>query len=145
MTAYLLFHSQTSGWGREYAWIDKWASMGGLTPVIIDPVKPRNDNPEYAPLVFWTMQEAVESPLFKDAQWVYFDPNARLRLDELEHPTGDVVYALGSDYFGFGATELPEGVSVSILGLPETWAGMCVPCLVYDRIVKGVGNGDPND
>ena len=137
MTAYLLFHSQTSGWGREYSWIDKWASFAGLKPVVIDPQRKRNEDPNQAPLVFWTMKDALASPLFEDVQWIYFDPNSRLFLDELEHPSGDVVYALGSDYFGFGVTELPEGISVAVRGLPETWAGMCVPCLAYDIIVKG--------
>jgi hypothetical protein len=130
---YLLFHVDTSGWGRDYPWLDKWATIGKLEPVLIDPRVPFSGT---RPMTFPDVASAQAYPELAASEWYFFDQNGTETLPALDFPSDQVVFAFGSDYAGWGGVNLEGACRVRIPGLPTTFAGICVPCLVYELIVR---------
>ncbi len=70
--------------------------------------------------------------------WVYLDSSSGSFLDELAHPSDDVVYVVGHDLTGYGKGIL-NGRTYKLRVLPEVFAGHAMVCLsvvAIDRWIR---------
>jgi len=129
---YLCYVQESTNFQQIYQWIDKWCHNHKVFPVIIGG---ESTNTRFAPWRFPTYDDARNSPELKDASWVYLDLDGEVTLDEFEHPQGDTVYALGSDYSGFD-NHVRDGIIVTVEG-GQQYAAVIAPSVLYDRYIKG--------
>jgi len=90
--------------------------------------------------VFESLDQALSE--MADFSWVFLHPGAKQVLDELDHPAGDVVYAVGSNHTGLGksVSELATRGSVVRLRPPEEINDyQVIQFLLYDRFLHQNG------
>jgi hypothetical protein len=126
---YLMYFREQSNFSDSHPWIDKLLNLFGVKPIVICPGMTSKDVP-----YFDTVQEAYEA--FSDYTWIWLDANGDKYLDEITHPEDSVVYAVGSDYTGFGDF-VGEGQRIK-LRIAETFAPMVVPMVLYDRALRSL-------
>ena len=139
---YLLFFPDGQEGSRpfDWAWIDKWCSMYGVYPVMVDKTGSRKTT-DHSPFYFHSLSQAVSHPSLKDLSWVWLDTDAEKYIDEISLPREDVVFCVGDDMDGFCGFEI-KGQRVKIRSKhpdgedEEMFAAVCVPLLffeVFDR------------
>ena len=129
---YLCYVHEETKFQEIYQWIDKWCHNAKVFPVIIYEGQHQTT---FAPWYFRSYNEARYSEELRNAHWVYLDEHSGVQLHEYVHPEEDVVYALGSDYDGFG-DHIKSGDVVSVEG-GQQYAAVIAPSVLYDRYLKG--------
>jgi len=134
---YLCYVNEETRWDNMYAWADKWAHNFSFFPIIVDYIGNRPKNSIPAPIVVDTFDEARSLPQLVDMTWVYLTLDGSTMLPDFQHPVDDAVYAIGSDFNGFG-DHVIDGVTIQ---LPPTqmYAGLTIPMPAYDRYLSSEG------
>jgi len=115
----------------------RWIRYFDAEPVVIDEMDQFYGKEGTTPAAL-DLDEALAA--YPDHQWVFLHPDADTFLDEFEHPDGQVMYAIGSDFDGFGRPvgDLP-GVKVKLRNPDEILAKLVVPVVLYDRHLHKLG------
>lgn len=137
MVYVLFFREQQASFDFQPNWMNKLSAMYGLGNIVIN-LKDDWPNPsEPRTYRFKTLTEARFHPELKNLRWVWMVPGVEENLSTFEHPKDNVVYAIGSDFDGFGDFPIPE--SDQLLALDETdeiRASICVHHVVYNRYLR---------
>jgi len=63
-------------------------------------------------------------------EWMYMDATGTRFLDEYVHPADNVVYVAGHDRFGYGRSDLSNGVKIKLRTIQSDFDGHALPTLI---------------
>lgn len=121
----VLIHYEDHVVGNIYTLINQFVSYFDSELIVVDKVG--HFNGEFA---YDTLDNVIQS--YSHWTWVFIDPTGNQVLDEFKHPVGDVVYAFGSDFDGFGELEF-FGDVVRLRKSDVIFAHQALPLVLYDR------------
>lgn len=147
MAVYFLYHIEPwSGIPVDRSWADE--ILGGMfdfRQVIIEPTGEMTSSIMGYPLVLKSLEEAKAHPDLANLKWVYFHAQAKMTLQEYEHPNDNVIYCIGSDTTGLSGGPVDFDGDVLRLAAPdpesnnrnrEFHAASILPLVAYDRALK---------
>jgi len=152
MSKHLLFYNEEeSRQDNEWGMMDRWITMFGMIPVVIDR-DPKRWNRSQAAIdrlkrVYPVIQDAFSEPEFRGHSWVFLEANASLQfIDEYSHPPDNVIYCIGSDNVGFDGMTKSEldaqGVRVTLRTIrpgASYYGSFVVPLVAYDVFLFSQG------